>query len=1010
MPNSNHKRQQFRARNIPCPYTGCSHLFVRSSGPALRPVHIERNNFAGRPHVTPATSDVSRDADALATSSCSTPTPSSPGVDLEAHIGSSEAHAGPWTEDSMFYVIEYVRSTHRDTIIGTPCDADPGVDLEAHAGLSKVHAGPLEVHIGLSEAHAGPWTEYHTLLDGTPCDADGYDLPDGTPPEPRPPIAEGYEPYESRGEFELTDFLFQKEQMSGVKIDTLMQIWAAINAGKSSSDLLDPLFASADDLYSFIDAMPYGEIGWESFTVSYNGPRPEHDPPPWMLESYEVWFQCPRKVLYQQLGNPDFAHEMDYAPKRVFNKDGKRVYSDLMSGNWAWKQADTIARDPKTHGSVFCPVILGSDKTTVSVATGQNEYYPLYLSNGLVSNAVRCARRNAVTVVAFLAIPKTDREFQDDPRFRKFRRQLFHASLNQILSSLRPGMTTPEVVRFGDQHLRRVIYGLGPYIADYPEQALLACIVQGWCARCTASANNLDGSEGIHRSHEHTVALLRALDAKKLWEDYGVVGDLIPFTVNFPRADIHELLAPDLLHQVIKGTFKDHLVMWVEQYLEATHGKTRAAAILADIDRRIAAAPPFPGLRRFPQGRGFKQWTGDDSKALMKVYLPAIAGHVPSQMVHALSAFLEFCYLVRHSVIDEDTLVAIDTALEDFHRERTIFEATGIRADGFSLPRQHALKHYRHLVQEFGAPNGICFLITESKHIKAVKEPWRRSNRYEALGQILLTNQRLDKMAAARVDFAARGMLDGPLIKPTSSGSHHVTEEGDGSESEDGDEEEVRGYPTLTIDLASYIGVPELPDMIRRFLYDQLAPHGEVSLDDVPISSCPQLPLRVSVYPSAVATFYAPSDLSGVGGMHRERIRAVRSWKRGPPHHDCAFTVADPGHEGFQGLHVVRIMHFLLFKHDGVEYPYALVTGFSPISNRPCEDTRMWIVTPDVDSNGRQQMQLMHIDCLLRGAHLMGVAGEEMIPRDFRYTNTLDAFQAFYVNKYVDHQAHELAF
>ncbi len=33
----------------------------------------------------------------------------------------------------------------------------------------------------------------------------------------------------------------------------------------------------------------------------------------------------------------------------------------------------------------------------------------------------------------------------------------------------------------------------------------------------------------------------------------------------------------------------------------------------------IAAVPPFPGLRRFPEGRGFKQWTGDDSKALMKV-------------------------------------------------------------------------------------------------------------------------------------------------------------------------------------------------------------------------------------------------------------------------------------------------------------------------------------------------------------------------------------------------------
>ena len=34
---------------------------------------------------------------------------------------------------------------------------------------------------------------------------------------------------------------------------------------------------------------------------------------------------------------------------------------------------------------------------------------------------------------------------------------------------------------------------------------------------------------------------------------------------------------------------------------------------------RIAIVAPFSGLRRFPQGRGFKQWTGDDSKALMKV-------------------------------------------------------------------------------------------------------------------------------------------------------------------------------------------------------------------------------------------------------------------------------------------------------------------------------------------------------------------------------------------------------
>jgi hypothetical protein len=59
-----------------------------------------------------------------------------------------------------------------------------------------------------------------------------------------------------------------------------------------------------------------------------------------------------------------------------------------------------------------------------------------------------------------------------------------------------------------------------------------------------------------------------------------------PFTTHFPRADIHELLAPDLLHQIIKGTFKDHLVTWVMDYVAAEHGEKQAKQILADIDRR----------------------------------------------------------------------------------------------------------------------------------------------------------------------------------------------------------------------------------------------------------------------------------------------------------------------------------------------------------------------------------------------------------------------------------------
>lgn len=149
---------------------------------------------------------------------------------------------------------------------------------------------------------------------------------------------------------------------------------------------------------------------------------------------------------------------------------------------------------------MFVPIILGSDKTTVSVGTGNNEYYPLYASIGNVHNNVRRAHRNALVLIGFLSIPKSeylgslhvvmthillvaDKQFSNDPIFRKFRRQLVHSSLAAILASLKPGMTTPEVIRCPDGHFHRVIYGIGPYIADYPEQALLSCVVQGWCPK-----------------------------------------------------------------------------------------------------------------------------------------------------------------------------------------------------------------------------------------------------------------------------------------------------------------------------------------------------------------------------------------------------------------------------------------------------------------------------------------------------------------------------------------------
>lgn len=176
-------------------------------------------------------------------------------------------------------------------------------------------------------------------------------------------------------------------------------------------------------------------------------------------------------------------------------------------------------------------------------------------------------------------------------------------------------------------------------------------------------------------------------------------------------------------------------------------------------------------------------------------------------MIRTFSAYLDFCYLARRPVIDEDSLTAIQDSLARFYQYRVIFQTTGVREPGpkgFSLPRQHSIKHYPELIIAFGAPNGLCSSMTENKHINAVKKPWRRSGRHEALGQMLLTNQRLDKLAAARRDFHHRGMLKNDYLSEArrmvmrqlegdSSGEDSEREEDDLDPSPRGMNEEVNG-------------------------------------------------------------------------------------------------------------------------------------------------------------------------------------------------------------------------
>lgn len=166
---------------------------------------------------------------------------------------------------------------------------------------------------------------------------------------------------------------------------------------------------------------------------------------------------------------------------------------------------DKIATDPLTHGSMLATVISGADKTTVSVATGNQEFHPLYASLGVFHSDVRRGHQNAVLPIAFLAIPKGmllfpcsattsfhelvtnhspgSSEDENDPDFRIFKKQIYHAALAHIFDPLKPHMTTPRITRCPDSHYRKVIYSLRPFMADYAEQVYLSGVIQGCCPK-----------------------------------------------------------------------------------------------------------------------------------------------------------------------------------------------------------------------------------------------------------------------------------------------------------------------------------------------------------------------------------------------------------------------------------------------------------------------------------------------------------------------------------------------
>jgi hypothetical protein len=115
------------------------------------------------------------------------------------------------------------------------------------------------------------------------------------------------------------------------------------------------------------------------------------------------------------------------------------------------------------------------------------------------------------------------------------------------------------------------------------------------------------------------------------------------------------------------------------------------------------------------------------------------------------------------------------------------------------------------------------------------------------------------------------------------------------------------------------------------------------------------------------------------------------------------------GLEGMRGLNVVQILLFFSFMYRNVIYPCTLVCWFSLLDEDRDEDTGMWMVQPEVSPDSVPVISVIHLDCVLCATYLLPIYGDAPISTTMTFHDLLDAFLAYYINKYADHHAFEIA-
>lgn len=333
-------------------------------------------------------------------------------------------------------------------------------------------------------------------------------------------------------------------------------------------------------------------------------------------------------------------------------------------------------------GSTVVPIILSSDKTQLSVFSGDKTAYPLYMTIGNIDKSIRRKPTyGAQILIGYLPTTNFSGTDLTDDAARVTRARIFHHALNLIFEPLKQAAKDGVQLTSGDGAIRRGFPILACYVADYPEQCLVACTRYGkTCPKCTIRSTELgDNKKGEPRMQNDTLHTLRHANrllplgitrVDECLKQNGLTFVPSPFYQNWPHADIHSAITPDILHQLYQGLIK-HIIGWL-QSLIGEH----------ELDMRFKRLPRTHGIRLFTSGiSGLVKVSGNEHKDISAQLLGCLinAPGVPAEAIRATRALLDFLYIAQYESHTDGSLRFLQESLDEFHRNKDVFIKLGAR-------------------------------------------------------------------------------------------------------------------------------------------------------------------------------------------------------------------------------------------------------------------------------------------------------------------------------------------